>query len=51
MTTTIDEQYSNPGRGKFLIGGLLILAAVVYLIISSTSAAAQYFWHSKLRNL
>ncbi|MEK6222785.1 MAG: cytochrome c maturation protein CcmE, partial [Chloroflexota bacterium] len=44
MTTTFDEQYGNPGRGKFLIGGLLILVAVVYLIISSTSAAAQYFF-------
>jgi cytochrome c-type biogenesis protein CcmE len=30
-------------RGKFLIGGLLILAAVVYLIVSSTSASAEYF--------
>ena len=31
------------GRGKFIIGGGLILAAVVYLIISSTRANAQYF--------
>ena len=31
------------GRGKFIIGGILILAAVVYLIISSTSASAEYF--------
>jgi cytochrome c-type biogenesis protein CcmE len=30
-------------RGKFLIGGLLILAAVVYLIVSSTTASAEYF--------
>jgi cytochrome c-type biogenesis protein CcmE len=30
-------------RGKFLIGGLLILAAVVYLIASSTQASAEYF--------
>jgi cytochrome c-type biogenesis protein CcmE len=30
-------------RGKFLIGGLLILAAVVYLIASSTHASAEYF--------
>lgn len=30
-------------RGKFLIGGLLILAAVVYLIASSTKASAEYF--------
>ena len=31
------------GRGKFVVGGLLILAAVVYLIISSTKANAEYF--------
>jgi cytochrome c-type biogenesis protein CcmE len=31
------------GRGKFLIGGLLIVAAVVYLIFSSTKANAEYF--------
>ena len=31
------------GRGKFIIGGLLILAAVVYLIFSSTKANAEYF--------
>ncbi len=31
------------GRGKFIIGGILILAAVVYLIVSSTRANAQYF--------
>ncbi|RPI82040.1 MAG: cytochrome c maturation protein CcmE [Chloroflexi bacterium] len=31
------------GRGKFIIGGLLIFAAVIYLIISSTSANAQFF--------
>ena len=31
------------GRGKFIVGGLLILAAVVYLIISSTKANAEYF--------
>jgi len=30
-------------RGKFLIGGLLILAAVIYLIASSTQASAEYF--------
>ena len=30
-------------KGKFLIGGLLILAAVVYLIFSSTQASAEYF--------
>ena len=31
------------GRGKFLIGGLLIVAAVIYLIFSSTKANAEYF--------
>jgi cytochrome c-type biogenesis protein CcmE len=31
------------GRGKFIVGGLLILAAVIYLIISSTKANAEYF--------
>ena len=31
------------GRGKFIVGGVLILAAVVYLIISSTKANAEYF--------
>jgi len=30
-------------RGKFIIGGLVILAAIVYLIVSSTQATAQYF--------
>ncbi len=31
------------GRGKFILGGLLILAAVIYLIISATQANAEYF--------
>jgi len=31
------------GRGKFVIGGLLIVAAIIYLIASSTQAAAQYY--------
>jgi len=31
------------GRGKFIVGGVLILAAVIYLIISSTRANAEYF--------
>jgi cytochrome c-type biogenesis protein CcmE len=30
-------------RGKFIIGGLLIMAAVAYLIFSSTKANAEYF--------
>jgi cytochrome c-type biogenesis protein CcmE len=31
------------GRGKFFIGGFLVLAAVVYLIFTSTQANAEYF--------
>jgi cytochrome c-type biogenesis protein CcmE len=31
------------GRGKFIIGGGLILAAVIYLIVSATQANAEYF--------
>jgi cytochrome c-type biogenesis protein CcmE len=31
------------GRGKFIIGGLLILAAVIYLIVTATQANAEYF--------
>jgi cytochrome c-type biogenesis protein CcmE len=30
-------------RGKFIIGGLLIVAAIIYLIVSNSSANAQYF--------
>ena len=33
----------SSGRGKFLMGGILIVAAIVYLIASSTQAAAQYY--------
>ncbi len=31
------------GRGKFIIGGILILAAIIYLIVSATQANAEYF--------
>jgi cytochrome c-type biogenesis protein CcmE len=31
------------GRGKFILGGVLILVAVIYLIITSTQASAEYF--------
>jgi cytochrome c-type biogenesis protein CcmE len=31
------------GRGKLLVGGLLIVAAVIYLIVSSTQSTAQYY--------
>jgi cytochrome c-type biogenesis protein CcmE len=42
--TAYDEPVGNPGRGKFIVGGVLILAAVVYLIATSTAAGAQYFF-------
>jgi len=35
---------NNPGRSRFLIGGLVILAAVLYLIITSVGAGAQFFF-------
>ncbi|MBW8011245.1 MAG: cytochrome c maturation protein CcmE [Chloroflexi bacterium] len=44
MSTTLETMDSNPGRSKFLVGGLLILIAVVYLIISSTIAGAQTYY-------
>lgn len=31
------------GRGKFIVGGLLILTAVIYLIVSATKANAEFF--------
>jgi len=43
MAGSINLRSVFSGRGKFLIGGLLIIAAVVYLIVSSTQANAQYF--------
>jgi cytochrome c-type biogenesis protein CcmE len=36
-------EHSSVSRGKFIIGGLMILAALIYLIVASTSAAAQYY--------
>lgn len=41
--TNFEDQIGNPGRGKFIIGGLLILATVVFLIVSSTAAGVQYY--------
>lgn len=32
------------GRGKFLIGGFVVLAVAVWLVFSSTLASAQYFY-------
>jgi cytochrome c-type biogenesis protein CcmE len=43
MVEQHEEQSKPVGRGKFLVGGFLILAAVVYLIASSTQASAQYY--------
>ncbi len=43
QSLTTETQTGVAGRGKFIIGGLLILAAVIYLIVSSTKASAQYF--------
>lgn len=31
------------GRGKFILGGVLILSAVIYLIVTATQANAEYF--------
>jgi cytochrome c-type biogenesis protein CcmE len=39
----MSSRTTNPGRTKFIIGGLLILAAVVYLIYSATESNAEYF--------
>lgn len=47
MTQTAISSGALPGvrtgRGKFLVGGLLIIAAVIYLIVTSTQSTAQYF--------
>ena len=32
------------GKGKFIIGGLLIAAAIIYLIVSTLQTTAQYFY-------
>ena len=44
MDNSVETNAGGSGRGKFLIGGLLILAAVIYLIVSATQAGAQYFY-------
>ena len=43
MESVPEMHTSNPGRSKFLIGGLLILAAVVFLIWNSTQSNIQYY--------
>ena len=37
------QQSGIQGRGKFIVGGLVIMAAVIYLIISATQANAEFF--------
>ena len=43
MTTNFETQSGPPNRGKFLVGGLVMLVGVVYLIITSTIAGAEFF--------
>jgi cytochrome c-type biogenesis protein CcmE len=44
LVMAIKEDYvGNPSRGKFIIGGLLILATVIFLIVTSTAAGVQYY--------
>ncbi len=43
MESAVPSRKKSAGKGKFVLGGLLIIAAVVYLIVSSTQASAQYF--------
>jgi len=43
MSGEITTKSHIQGRGKFFIGGALIVVAIVYLIYSSTKASAQYF--------
>lgn len=32
------------GRGKFLVGGLIIVGAIIYLIVTTMGSTAQYFY-------
>lgn len=34
----------SAGRGKFIVGGVLIIAAIVYLIVTTLQSTAQYFY-------
>lgn len=48
MTQLIAAQGALPaarrgGRGKFLVGGFIIIAAIVYLIVTSMQSTAQFF--------
>ena len=48
MAQTIAAQGALPaarrgGRGKFLVGGFIIIAAIVYLIVTSMQSTAQFF--------
>jgi cytochrome c-type biogenesis protein CcmE len=45
--TTVGSKAFAPrfgGRGKFLVGGALIVGAIVYLIVTTMSSTAQYFY-------
>lgn len=48
MAQTIAAQGALPaarrgGRGKFLVGGFIIIAAIAYLIVTSMQSTAQFF--------
>lgn len=43
MQSVAPSRKKAAGKGKFILGGLLIIAAVVYLVVSTTQASAQYF--------
>lgn len=46
LSTTPQALTSRPsgGRGKFLVGGLIVVGAIVYLIATSLQSTAQYFY-------
>lgn len=44
MSTTAAAPIFNPVRGKFLIGGAIILAAVIWLVATSAISGAQFFY-------
>jgi cytochrome c-type biogenesis protein CcmE len=45
--TTVGSKAFAPrfgGRGKFLLGGVLIVGAIIYLVVTTMSSTAQYFY-------